>query len=69
MPLPPLSGLLPLRVIPVVVLLVFVGLLALLGLLFTGGRKDYAQSLVTYGLAAACALAAGKPLPMPKKLR
>ena len=63
---PPLlsAGLLPLKIVPIAILVVFAGLTAILGLAARAEGRRYASRIVEVTLAAACALAAGEHLQL-----
>jgi hypothetical protein len=59
--LPP-GTLLPLKIVPITILVIFAGIVALLGLVARADGRRYSNDIVRLALGAACALAAGERL-------
>lgn len=58
------AGLLPLKFLPIALLIVFAGLTALIGLAARTEGRRYASQIFDTALAAACALGAGERLEL-----
>lgn len=58
------AGLLPLKFLPIALLVIFAGLMALIGLAAHAEGRRYAKEIVDTILAAACALGAGERLEL-----
>jgi len=56
------AGLLPLKFLPIALLVIFAGVTALIGLAARAEGRRYASQIVETTLAAACALGAGERL-------
>jgi hypothetical protein len=65
----PAGTLLPFKIVPITILVVFAGIMAMLGLLARADGRCYCSDIVRLALGAACALAAGERLNLPGRSR